>query len=66
MRAVHALNLSLLFLQVLCDVSIFDGDEMKWTSSIATQFFFCAHSAVLMPISITTPPHLGAYLHYSK
>ncbi|CAL8463049.1 g2583 [Coccomyxa elongata] len=46
--------------QVLCDVSIFDGDEMKWTSSIATQFFFCAHSAVLMPIAITTLPHLEA------
>lgn len=47
-------------LQVLCDVSIFDGNEMKWTSSIATQYFFCAHSAVIMPISMPSMPHLGA------
>ncbi|KAK9907332.1 hypothetical protein WJX75_001616 [Coccomyxa subellipsoidea] len=46
--------------QVLCDVSIFDGNEMKWTSSIATQYFFCAHSAVIMPISMPSMPHLEA------
>lgn len=33
---------------------------MKWTSSIATQYFFCAHSAVIMPISMPSLPHLGA------
>ncbi|EIE27365.1 galactose oxidase [Coccomyxa subellipsoidea C-169] len=46
--------------QVLCDVSIFDGNEMKWTSSIATQYFFCAHSAVIMPLTMPSLPHLGA------
>jgi hypothetical protein len=49
------------WVQVLCDLSIFDGDEMKWSSPVPTPFFLCAHSAssMLFPAQSTAQAALG-------
>ena len=42
-------------MQVLCDVALFDGDQMTWTPPQPKPYFLCAHSGVAMPLPLKAP-----------